>query len=128
MEKWWAWLERQKFFDLVRKMARLALPIEHCASILGLSIVAAETVREPSGAQTRPVRMFRIPGLAIRRDMAARNHDRIAFNRRLMHHARVAGGTTLSLASHRECRHMFAVAHDQTHVFDGGWQIARRHF
>ncbi len=58
-------LKRQQFFDLFRKMANLALSLNHLPLILSLSIMTPETIIECPCSESRPFRMVRIPGLAV---------------------------------------------------------------
>src|SRR6266545_2434050 len=107
-------LLEQVVLDLVRQMTRLALFAEDFALVLGLAIMTAKAVRRAFFPQDTVLWMIGIERLAVHRDMAAWQHDGIALDRRLVHHARMARGAALSLSALPERVHMFPVAHDQS--------------
>jgi len=68
------------------------------------------------------------PGLAVRCNMPAGDHDRIPFDRALMHDPRMTGRAPFALSPPRERLDMFSMAHHQPDFLHRRREIARRHF
>lgn len=78
--------------------------------------MTSKTVVEGSGAQGGSFRMGGIPGLAVGRYMATRDHDGIAFDWCIVYDTGMTGRTAFSLSTNGECLHMLPMAHDQPHI------------
>src|SRR5574340_70881 len=109
-------------------MARLALPAQYPAVVLGSVVMTTKTVRQRTLVQHGPLRMLGLPGLIVRRHVPAGNHDGITFDRPFMDDRRMTGRTTFALPAPTERLHMFAMAHDQPHILHRCRQIPRRDF
>ena len=94
--------------------------------MLGLSIVAAETVTEIPCAEVGTFRMRRIPRLAVGRYMPAWNDDRITLNGFSMHDSGMTSRTAFIPSAGLERLRMSAMAHDQPNLFHRRRKIARR--
>lgn len=121
-------VEQQRVTDLFGNVTGFALATDHPALMLGFPVMTAEAIAEGPRPQIRPLGMIRIPGLAVGRNMAARNHDRITFDRGLVHNGGMARRAALPLSSHPEGLHVRAMAHHQPDVLDRRREIARGDF
>jgi hypothetical protein len=109
-------------------VAGLTFLIQYVTVMLALSIVTTETVTESSLTKIRSLGIDRIPWFTVSRQMATRNDDRIALDGCIMHHARMTGCTPFALSASLEGLHVSAMVHDQSHIFNRRWKVARGDF
>ena len=107
-------------------MARLATFAENLIFVLRLPIMAAEAVGHRGAAKPCPLRMVGIIGMTIFRHVASRHDDGVAFDRLLVHDARMAGRTSFPFAPRGKRRHVLSMAHDQADILQRRRQVTRR--
>ena len=119
---------KEKFIQLVWKVARLATFAEHIPFVLRFAVVTTETVGHGRSTKLRAFGMIGIVRLAVFRHMPTRNDNWVSLDRLLMHDAGMAGGAAFLLSALEKRIHVFAVTHDQPDILHRWWQITRRHF
>jgi hypothetical protein len=116
--------EGEEVFELIWKMTGLTLAADDCSLVFRLIVMASEAIGDGALPQSGPFRIVGKPGLVVGGNVPPRNHDGIAFDRTIMHHAGMARRAALALAAFRKGLHMLPMAHDQSDFLDRRRQIS----